>query len=105
MSVEFSGQITRSGCGVVPARTSAASSWVRWACMSSTARRSALNSRPGRGTSPWMTAMVSVGASVPCCTVAGPTNPSTNGASSMAMAPSTAADRQLARAIASSWIS
>ena len=56
MSLEFSGQITRSGCGARPARTRAARSRVPRAWLSRTARRSALNSSPGSGTLPWTAA-------------------------------------------------
>ena len=60
MSEEFSGQITRSGCGARPAATSAASCSVRRTWLSSTARRWALKSRPRRGTLPWIAATVTV---------------------------------------------
>ena len=63
MSVEFSGQITRSGCFAVPAstrlpRSSVASTW-----LSSTARRSANASSPSPGTLPWTAATVTSGSS------------------------------------------
>ena len=58
MSLEFSGQTTRSGCGCRPAATSAASCWVARTWLSSTARRWALKSRPRRGTLPCTIATV-----------------------------------------------
>ena len=61
MSEAFSGQTTRSGRGRVPAATSAAASSVAVTWLSRTWRRSALKSRPGRGTLPW-TAMTLPGA-------------------------------------------
>ena len=61
MSDAFSGQTTRSGRGRAPAATSAAASSVAVTWLSRTWRRSALKSRPGRGTLPW-TAMTLPGA-------------------------------------------
>src|SRR5450631_3136818 len=52
MSEAFSGHTTRSGLGWVPAFTAAATRWVTAAWLSSTARRSALNLSPARGTLP-----------------------------------------------------
>ncbi len=65
MSLEFSGQITRSGWGCRPAATSAASCSVTRTWLSSTARRWALKSRPRRGTLPWTAAIVTVGSGFP----------------------------------------
>ncbi len=52
MSLEFSGQITMSGCLAVPAATRCASASVARTWLSSTASRCALNSSPSRGTLP-----------------------------------------------------
>ena len=63
MSDEFSGQMTNKGCGARPARTSSDSFTVSRTWLSSTARRSALNSRPSRGTLPCTAATLTAGSS------------------------------------------
>ena len=86
MSEEFSGQITKAGCGAVPARTACASSWVRAAWLSSTARRWALKSRPSRGTLPWISATTCGGSARVSCSAASPIRPAANATASAAPA-------------------
>ncbi len=84
MSLEFSGQITRSGCGLRPAATSAASCSVTRTWLSSTARRWALNSRPSRGTLPCTAAMVATrsGPPPPCGGTSAASGPATRASTS-----------------------